>query len=132
VIRPYQGQVKIMPTSRDRTFRLSTDEQGQFQARLGPGVYIVQPDSTDFPVGTSQTITVVEGMMRTIRMDFQGYVRPQPGVTGQSTQARQPGQFGQPGQPGQFGQPGQPFPQATTRPSTPPAPQLQPNGFLKF
>lgn len=123
VPRPYQGTIKVMPISRDRAFTLSTDPQGLFQARLDPGVYIIQPESNEFPAGTSQTVTVVEGMMRSTRIDFQGYRSLPPQTPGQITRTA-----------------GQPFPQGVGQNPQPPGgqalrptqPQVLPNGFLRF
>lgn len=78
VTRPYQGELKVTTISRDRQFRVSTNTQGQLQLRLDPGVYVIQPTSPDFPAATSQTVTVISGMMRSMNLEFQSQTKPQP------------------------------------------------------
>lgn len=71
-VRPYTGALKITTVARDRVTRLATDPEGLFQIRLTPGMYVIEPDSPDFPIGTSQTITVLNNVMRQMEFNFQG------------------------------------------------------------
>jgi hypothetical protein len=81
-VRPYVGTLKISNISRSQIIRAATDPTGTFQVRLEPGMYVVEPDSTNFPLGTSQTITVVANVMRQAEFNFQGTIAPAPvGVT---------------------------------------------------
>lgn len=75
-IRPYIGSLKISSVARDRVLRLNTDPDGLFQIRLIPGMYVVEPDSPNFPIGTSQTITVIDNVLRQMEFNFQGTIAP--------------------------------------------------------
>jgi hypothetical protein len=82
-IRPYTGALRITSVARDRVIRLATDEFGQFQLRLIPGMYVVEPDSPIFPIGTRQTITVINNVIRQTEFNFQGNpVAPAPAPVG--------------------------------------------------
>jgi hypothetical protein len=71
-IRPYAGPLKITPVARDRVTRLTTDPEGLFQISLAPGMYVIEPDSPDFPIGTGQTVTVIPNVRRQMEFNFQG------------------------------------------------------------
>ncbi|MBD1844885.1 hypothetical protein H6F89_16080 [Cyanobacteria bacterium FACHB-63] len=74
--RPYTGALKISTTSRDRSFRVTPDAQGTFRVRLAPGLYVIEPDAPNFPIGTGQTFNVVSSMVRQMEFDFQGTLPP--------------------------------------------------------
>ncbi|BAU13626.1 hypothetical protein LEP3755_41660 [Leptolyngbya sp. NIES-3755] len=72
--RPYTGMVKISTAARDRVIRLFVGEGGEFRLALAPGMYVVEPDGTNFPIGTRQTFSVVSSVMRQMEFNFQGTV----------------------------------------------------------
>ncbi|MBW4443466.1 MAG: hypothetical protein KME10_19980 [Plectolyngbya sp. WJT66-NPBG17] len=72
VARPYVGTLKISTAARDRVIRLNADEQGSFRLRLAPGMYVVEPDAPNFPIGTGQSVSVVSSVMRQMEFNFQG------------------------------------------------------------
>ncbi|MBE9010744.1 hypothetical protein IQ250_11040, partial [Pseudanabaenaceae cyanobacterium LEGE 13415] len=74
--RPYVGPIKISTAARDRVIRLVTGETGTFQLRLAPGLYVVEPDGTNFPIGTRQTFSVISSVTRQMEFNFQGTVTP--------------------------------------------------------
>ncbi|MGG6268759.1 hypothetical protein ACQ4M3_31365 [Leptolyngbya sp. AN03gr2] len=76
--RPYTGMIKISTAARDRVIRLFVGEGGEFRLALAPGLYVVEPDGTNFPIGTRQTFSVVSSVMRQMEFDFQGTVTPPP------------------------------------------------------
>ncbi|MCU0547870.1 MAG: hypothetical protein MUC48_00850 [Leptolyngbya sp. Prado105] len=71
-IRPYTGPLKITSASRSRVIRLNSDINGFFQVRLEPGMYVIEPDSPNFPIGTSQTVTIINNVIRQMELNFQG------------------------------------------------------------
>ncbi len=73
--RPYTGALKISTLNRDRVIRLAADEQGAFRLRLSPGLYVLEPDASDFPIGTGQTFTVVSSVVHQMEFNFQGAVQ---------------------------------------------------------
>ncbi|MBD2083167.1 hypothetical protein [Leptolyngbya sp. FACHB-17] len=70
--RPYTGALKISTTSRDQFFRVTPDAQGTFRARLAPGLYVIEPDAPNFPIGTGQTFSVISSIVRQVEFNFQG------------------------------------------------------------
>lgn len=79
--RPYVGPIKISTAARDRVIRLFVGEGGTFQLRLAPGLYVVEPDGTNFPIGTRQTFSVISSVTRQMEFNFQGTVTtPAPGA----------------------------------------------------
>ena len=76
LVRPYTGGLKISTAARDRVIRLSADDQGAFRLRLTPGIYVIEPDSPNFPIGSGQTFAVVSSVMRQMDFNFQGTIAP--------------------------------------------------------
>ncbi len=72
--RPYNGTLKVYNAARDRVVRVATGEQGTFRVRLTPGMYVIEPDDPNFPIGTGQTVSVVSSVMRQMELNFQGAV----------------------------------------------------------
>lgn len=70
--RPYVGPFRISTAARDRVLRLYAGEGGTFQLRLAPGQYVIEPDGTNFPIGTRQTFTVISSVTRQMEFNFQG------------------------------------------------------------
>ncbi|GAP97116.1 hypothetical protein [Leptolyngbya sp. NIES-2104] len=70
--RPYTGFIKISTAGRDRVIRLYAGEGGAFQLRLAPGQYVIEPEGSNFPIGTRQPFTVVSSVMRQMEFNFQG------------------------------------------------------------
>jgi hypothetical protein len=72
VSRPYVGTLKVMSLDRSQTLRVETDQQGEFELRLNPGLYIVEPETGSFPALTQQTVRIVSGANRTEDLVFEG------------------------------------------------------------
>lgn len=109
--RPYEGSFKITTIAGDRTIRVNSDNKGTFQAQLSGGTYMIQPEGNQFPIGSRQTFTVVDGARRSLQLDFRGIASAQPNQRPQQSQTDQSQtQTAQP-QPGQS-------PTQTARPQT--------------
>lgn len=76
VARPYAGPIKIYTAARDRVYRTFADDQGAFRLRLLPGQYVVEPDSPNFPIGTTQTFSVISSVVRQMEFNFQTATPP--------------------------------------------------------
>lgn len=74
--RPYTGLLKISTAARDRVVRVGADEQGAFRLKLTPGLYVIEPDASNFQIGTSQTFTVISSVVRQMEFSFQGTLPP--------------------------------------------------------
>lgn len=75
--RPYAGALKISNAAHDRVVRVTTDEQGNFRVRLAPGMYMIEPDGSNFQIGTGQTVSVISSIVREMEFNFQGTIPPQ-------------------------------------------------------
>lgn len=69
--RPYQGPIKLTSTSDGRVSRLTPSADGTFQVKLSPGLYRIESDDPTSPLGSGQTVAVVQGVMRQVELQVQ-------------------------------------------------------------
>jgi len=73
---PYQAALTVLSLEGRKILQFQTDETGRFKVPLGPGEYILHPESPNgIPFATEQTFTVRSGHFTEVIITYDSGIR---------------------------------------------------------
>jgi hypothetical protein len=74
--KPYQATLTVLDTNRRKIVKFQTDANGYFREALGPGTYILHPESPGrLPVAQEQTFSVLLGQITQLTITYDSGIR---------------------------------------------------------
>jgi hypothetical protein len=74
--QPYQAVVTVTSPKGERIAQVQADEEGRFRIPLGPGEYILHPESPNvLPFANEQTVVVEDGKFTQVVVKYDSGIR---------------------------------------------------------
>lgn len=74
--KPYQAVLSVLDANRRKIVKFQTDANGYFHQALGPGMYILHPESPGvMPVALEQTFSVLSGQFTQLTVTYDSGIR---------------------------------------------------------
>jgi hypothetical protein len=74
--KPYQAVLSVFDANRRKIVKFQTDANGYFHQALGPGIYILHPESPGvMPVAPEQTFSVLSGQFTQLTVTYDSGIR---------------------------------------------------------